>query len=188
MGLAQSLSGGFLRSKRCVREELGNNEYIINLFFYSLLFYFDVRKILGLVALGSLIASPVSAAQSFSVVYPPANHQTTAQQIFFIGTAPLAGEVLVNGKQISRSRAGHFAPSFPLKLGDNIFTLRYQNQQIQIKVKRLSTAPEIPSGLAFTKDSLTPSVDIALVQGLPVANPSERLLDHHQGELYRFGQ
>ena len=96
-----------------------------------------MRKILGLVALGALIASPASADQSLSVVYPPANHQTTAQQIFFIGTAPPAGEVLVNGKQISRSPAGHFAPSFPLKLGDNLFTLRYQNQQIQIKVKIL---------------------------------------------------
>lgn len=124
-----------------------------------------MRKLLGLVALGSVIASPTSAAQPLSVVYPPANHQTTAQQIFFIGTAPPAGEVLVNGKQISRSPAGHFAPSFPLKLGDNIFTLRYQNQQIQIKVKRLSTAPEAPSGLAFGKDSLTPSVDIARLPG-----------------------
>ena len=124
-----------------------------------------MRKLLGLVVLGSLIASPASAAQSLSVVYPPANHQTTAKQIFFIGTAPPAGEVLVNGKQILRSPAGHFAPSFPLKLGDNIFTLRYQNQQIQIKVKRLSTAPEIPSGLAFAKDSLTPAVDIARLPG-----------------------
>lgn len=111
------------------------------------------------------MASPAWAEQPLSVVYPPADHQTTAERIFFIGTAPPAGEVLVNGKAIARSRAGHFAPSFPLKLGDNLFTLRYQNQQVQIKVKRLSTAPAPPIGLTFGKDSLTPSVDLARLPG-----------------------
>ncbi|WP_250125763.1 N-acetylmuramoyl-L-alanine amidase [Chroococcidiopsis sp. CCMEE 29] len=111
------------------------------------------------------MASPVWADQPLSVVYPPADHQTTAERIFLIGTAPSAGDVLVNGKPIERSPAGHFAPSFPLKLGDNIFTLHYQNQQVQIKVKRVATVPESPMGLAFGKDSLTPSVDIAKLPG-----------------------
>jgi N-acetylmuramoyl-L-alanine amidase len=111
------------------------------------------------------MASPAWAEQPLSVVYPPADHQTTAERIFFIGTAPPAGEVFVNGKEIARSRAGHFAPSFPLKLGDNLFTLRYQNQQVQIQVKRLLTAPSPPIGLAFGKDSLTPTVDIARLPG-----------------------
>lgn len=124
-----------------------------------------MKKLLGLVALGSAIASPASANQPLSVVYPPTDHQTTAPQIFFIGTAPPTGEVLINGKLIDRSSSGHFAPSMPLKLGDNSFTLRYQNQQLQIKVKRLATLPELPSGLAFAKDSLTPSVDIARLPG-----------------------
>lgn len=116
-------------------------------------------------ALGSVIASPAWAAKSLSVVYPPADHQTTAEQIFFIGTAPPAGEVLLNGKRIDRSKSGHFAPSLPLQLGDNLFTLRYQDQQVQIKVKRLSASPQPPVGLAFGKDSLTPSVDIAKLSG-----------------------
>jgi len=111
------------------------------------------------------MASPVWADQPLSVVYPPADHQTTAERIFLIGTAPSAGNVLVNGKPIERSPAGHFAPSFPLKLGENIFTLHYQNQQVQIKVKRVATVPESPIGLAFGKDSLTPSVDIAKLPG-----------------------
>ncbi len=127
--------------------------------------YSDVKKLLGLVALGAAIASPVKAAQPLSVVYPPAEHQTTSPQIFFIGTAPPTGEVLINGKPIDRSSSGHFAPSMHLKLGDNLFTLRYQNQQVQIKVKRLATVPELPSGLAFAKASLTPSVDIARLPG-----------------------
>jgi N-acetylmuramoyl-L-alanine amidase len=67
----------------------------------------------------------------------------------------------VNGKAIARSSAGHFAPSFPLQLGENRFTLRYQNQEVQIKVTRTPTEPTPPVGLAFGKDSLTPAVDIA---------------------------
>lgn len=125
-----------------------------------------MRKLLGLVAFGTVIVSfPARAEQPLSVVYPPADHQTTANQIFLVGTAPPQGEVLVNGKAIARSQAGYFAPTFPLQVGDNLFTLRYQNQQVQIKVKRLSTIEAPPLGLAFAKDSLTPSVDIARVPG-----------------------
>ncbi len=120
-----------------------------------------MRNILGLALLGTVITSPAFAEQPLSVVYPPAEHKTTAERIFFIGTAPSAGEVLVNGKAIARSSAGHFAPSFPLQVGENRFTLRYQNQEVQIKVTRTPTEPTPPVGLAFGKDSLTPAVDIA---------------------------
>jgi N-acetylmuramoyl-L-alanine amidase len=108
---------------------------------------------------------PAWANQPMSVVYPPNEHQTTSERIFLVGTAPPDAEVTVNGKAIARSRAGHFAPSFPLQLGDNVFTLRYQNQQLQIKVTRLSTTPELPVGLAFAQDSLTPAVDVARLPG-----------------------
>jgi N-acetylmuramoyl-L-alanine amidase len=124
-----------------------------------------MRSILGWVLLGTVIASPVMAEQPLSVVYPPPNHKTTADRIFFIGTAPPSGEVLVNGKAIARSGAGHFAPSFPLQLGENLFTLRYKNQQLQLKVTRTSTEPTVPTGLAFGKESLTPRVDIAKMPG-----------------------
>lgn len=129
-------------------------------------FNFDVKKLLGLVFLGTFIMiSPAKAERSLSVVYPPTNHQTTSDRIFLIGSAPPMGEVLVNGKPIARSQAGHFAPTFPLQLGENLFTLQFQNQQVQIKVKRLASTPEPPVGLAFGKDSLTPSVDIAKLPG-----------------------
>ncbi|WP_132867324.1 N-acetylmuramoyl-L-alanine amidase [Scytonema millei] len=108
---------------------------------------------------------PVGAKQPLAVVYPPANHQTVADRIFLVGTAPPSGKVLVNGKPIERSRAGHFAPSFPLQVGDNTFTLQYQNQQVQLKVQRQDTTPVPPVGLAFGKDSLTPNVDIARMPG-----------------------
>nr|WP_199306864.1 N-acetylmuramoyl-L-alanine amidase [Anabaena sphaerica] len=102
---------------------------------------------------------------SFLVVYPPANHQTSTEKIFFIGTAPPDAPVLINDRQINRSQAGHFAPSFPLKLGENVFKVRYQNQEREIKVTRLSTQPQLPDGLGFAKDSLTPAVDIARLPG-----------------------
>src|SRR4028118_1240255 len=122
-----------------------------------------MRKFLGLVVFGMIvaIASVAVAAQPLFVAYPPANHKTTADRIFLIGTAPPPGQVLVNGNQISRTAAGHFAPTFPLQLGENVFTLRYENQEVKIKVTRQSNQPEVPVGLAFAKDSLTPKVDVA---------------------------
>jgi N-acetylmuramoyl-L-alanine amidase len=126
-----------------------------------------MRRFLGLVVFGMIlaIASVAVAAQPLFVAYPPANHQTTADRIFLIGTAPPTGDVSVNGKQISRTTAGHFAPTFPLQIGENLFTLRYDNQEIKIKVKRQSNQPELPAGLAFGKDSLTPRVDVASLPG-----------------------
>jgi N-acetylmuramoyl-L-alanine amidase len=124
-----------------------------------------MNYILGLAVVGIAIASPAWAEQPLYVAYPPANHQTTAQRIFLVGSAPPTGEVLINGKSIARSPGGNFAPSFPLQLGENLFTLRYQNQEVQIKVTRKSTESVLPIGLAFAKDSLTPAVDIAKMPG-----------------------
>ncbi|MEA5577253.1 N-acetylmuramoyl-L-alanine amidase [Anabaena sp. UHCC 0451] len=127
-----------------------------------------MKKLLGLVIFSSIFTSSLALAQpqpSFLVVYPPANHKTSTEKIFFIGTAPADGQVLINGRQINRSQSGHFAPSFPLQLGENVFKIRYQNQEREIKVTRLSTQPELPQGLGFAKDSLTPAVDIARLPG-----------------------
>ncbi len=124
-----------------------------------------MKTILGLVTIGTLVTSPVLAAQSLNLVYPPNNHRTTSDRIFFIGTAPPSGRVLVNGRTIQRSPAGHFAPSFPLRMGENLFTFRYRNQRRTIKVTRLSTQPKLPVGLTFGQDSLTPRVDIARMPG-----------------------
>jgi N-acetylmuramoyl-L-alanine amidase len=118
-----------------------------------------------LVCFGTTILSPAWAEQDLFVAYPPNNHKTTAAKIFLIGTAPRQGDVLVNGKQIQRNAAGHFAPIFPLQVGNNVFTLKYQNQQLQIKVIRQSTEVVLPTGAAFVKDSLRPAVDIARLPG-----------------------
>ncbi|MEQ9550611.1 MAG: N-acetylmuramoyl-L-alanine amidase [Coleofasciculus sp. G3-WIS-01] len=123
------------------------------------------KTIIGLAILVSIFTSGARAEQPLFVAYPSANHQTTAEQIFLIGTAPPSGDVRVNSQVIPRSQAGHFAPSFPLELGKNSFTLRYQNQTIQINVTRVDPTPKVPTGLTFAKDSLTPNVDIARLPG-----------------------
>lgn len=112
-----------------------------------------------------MVASPARAEQPLFVAYPPAEHKTTSDRIFLIGTAPPQGEVSINGQAIARSPAGHFAPTFPLQVGENLFTLRYQNQELQIKVTRTSATPVVPQGLAFAENSLTPAADIAKMPG-----------------------
>ena len=126
-----------------------------------------MKPLLGLVVLASVATPNLAWAQeqSLKVVYPPTNHKTTSDKIFFIGTGPLTGQVLINGKPITRSKSGHFAPSFPLQVGENIFTIRHQEQVIQIQVTRTSTQQSVPQGLTFAKDSLAPKVDIARLPG-----------------------
>ncbi|MBW4608119.1 MAG: N-acetylmuramoyl-L-alanine amidase [Hassallia sp. WJT32-NPBG1] len=126
-----------------------------------------MKTVFGLVLLSSIVISSPTLAQeqSLNIVFPSANYQTSQEKIFFLGTAPPNGEVFINGKSITRSKAGHFAPSLPLQLGENLFTVRYQNQERQIKVTRKSSLPETPIGLAFAKDSLTPAADVAKLTG-----------------------
>ncbi|MCC5642844.1 N-acetylmuramoyl-L-alanine amidase [Nostoc sp. CHAB 5824] len=125
-----------------------------------------MKNFLGLVILGCILTSSVALAEpSLIVVFPQTSYQTSAQKIFFLGTAPPDGQVLINSKPITRSKAGHFSPSFPLQLGENLFTVRHHNQELQIKVTRLTTSPELPQGLTFAKDSLTPAADITRLPG-----------------------
>lgn len=112
-----------------------------------------------------MLTTPAAAEQPLFVAYPPPEHKTTSDRIFLIGTAAPDAEVLVNGQRIERSPAGHFAPTFPLELGENIFTLTHQDQQLEIKVTRESSSPTVPEGIAFVESSLTPTVDIARMSG-----------------------
>jgi N-acetylmuramoyl-L-alanine amidase len=128
-----------------------------------------MKKILGAIALaviiviGIIMANPVTAQTKspLSLVYPPPEYETIAANIFLIGSASGKEDVLVNGKPIARSRSGHFAPSFPLNVGENIFTVSYGEQKTLVKVIRQSTEPEIPTEFGFAKEFLTPATDIA---------------------------
>jgi N-acetylmuramoyl-L-alanine amidase len=101
---------------------------------------------------------PSFAEQSLSVVYPPADHQTVADRIFFIGTASPNAEVQINGQVIeNRSPNGHFAPTLPLILGNNTFTLTHQGESLTLTVTRLPATPSPPEGVAFAEQTLLPN-------------------------------
>ncbi|AFZ45342.1 cell wall hydrolase/autolysin [Halothece sp. PCC 7418] len=111
--------------------------------------------------LTSYISSPPAFAQSkqdLMLVYPPKQHQTTAEKIFLIGTA--SATVYVNGQPIEQSAAGHFAPSFPLQMGDNQFTIRSGDEQVTRRITRISPVPTPPSDGGFAPNSLFPSQPI----------------------------
>ena len=126
----------------------------------------DYRLGAGLVLI--LASQPVFAEQTLKVVYPPPNHETTADRIFFIGTAPPNTELTINGQAIrERSSNGHFSPSLPLQVGENTFTLKSGTQTLNLKVLRKSTAPIIPR-FGFMEGSLNPAVNVARLPNEPI--------------------
>jgi N-acetylmuramoyl-L-alanine amidase len=73
-----------------------------------------------LISMTTAIPAQTVLAQetTLQLVYPPVEHQTQADRIFFIGTADPDQPVFINGVRIEdRSEKGHFAPSLPLDLG-----------------------------------------------------------------------
>jgi N-acetylmuramoyl-L-alanine amidase len=114
---------------------------------------------LGLVVLFSFYQTLNALSSSpLRIVYPPNNHQTIAPRIFFIGSASPSGQVFLNNQPIERSAKGYFAPSFPLQIGENNFTIQYKNQTISRKIIRLDTNPVIPQKLGFADNSFSPAV------------------------------
>ncbi len=132
----------------------------------------NAGKLIGLgVGLAVSLGAPAivkAEPNSLSVVYPPDGHETTAAQIFLIGTAPAAGAVTVNGQPVERSPAGHFAPSLPLQLGQNEFLLRYGDQSLTLRVNRVAVGASAPVGLAFAAGTLTPAVEITRLPNEPI--------------------
>lgn len=113
-----------------------------------------------------MIAAPVTAETGLRLVYPPANHQTTADRIFFIGNAAPELPVTINGQVINqRSSQGNFAPSLPLVLGENTFTLQQQDRSVKVTVTRVSDRPVIAQGMTLDAGSLTPSRSLARLPG-----------------------
>ena len=128
---------------------------------------FGLASFSGILLIGSMMPSSLSAQtkQSLFLAYPPPEHQTSSEKIFLIGTAAAEGKVTINGQKIERSPAGHFAPSFPLEIGDNLFTLRYKEEKLELKVTRVDLKAKIPEKLAFADNSLIPGVNIARLPG-----------------------
>ncbi|MGD1952250.1 MAG: N-acetylmuramoyl-L-alanine amidase [Leptolyngbyaceae cyanobacterium] len=111
-----------------------------------------------------LVIQPAMA--ELFVAYPPANHTTTSDQIFFIGTGAPDGDVLINGTPITeRSPAGHFAPTLPLALGQNRFTQTQGDETIILNITRSSLEPPQPNGIAFAEGTLEPANSLARQPG-----------------------
>jgi N-acetylmuramoyl-L-alanine amidase len=143
-----------------------------------------MRRLIGIFVIGmlSFFLATATGAQNFvpptqlHLTYPPLQHKTTSDRLFFIGTAPKDGKVSINGKPIERSDAGHFAPSLPLVFGENKFEIKYvdatgdrrNERQINVKVIRESRITLPPKNIGFIQESLFPTVDIA-------RQPNERI-------------
>jgi N-acetylmuramoyl-L-alanine amidase len=121
--------------------------------------------VMGMV--GGVATLTYAEERPLNLAYPLDGHQTVAEQIFFIGSAPPDGEVTINGQVIDRSSQGHFAPSFLLEMGENRFTLRYGEQEISIVVNRVSAEPPAPVGVSFGAGSLLPNGEIARLPNEP---------------------
>lgn len=101
-----------------------------------------------------------------NVVYPPADHETVSDRIFFIGTGDPSQPVLINGVPIeNRSDDGHFAPTMPLELGENQFTLTQGEETLSFTIQRLSQEPTLADTLGFAENSLEPARDIDRLPG-----------------------
>ncbi|MEL7331367.1 MAG: N-acetylmuramoyl-L-alanine amidase [Cyanobacteria bacterium J06560_2] len=112
------------------------------------------------------VAQESVAPGSLFVAYPPVEHQTVADRIFFIGTASPDAPVTINGQPIeNRSGDGHFAPTLPLEMGENTFTLMQGSESLTLSITRVSSEPPVPEGVGFAEGTLTPDVDIARMPG-----------------------
>lgn len=103
---------------------------------------------------------------SLFVAYPPTKYETVADRIFFIGTANPDDPVAINGQVIeNRSDDGHFAPTLPLEMGENTFTLVQGDQSVTLNITRSSIEPPMPEGVGFAEGSLMPAENIARLPG-----------------------
>ncbi|MEO1209273.1 MAG: N-acetylmuramoyl-L-alanine amidase [Cyanobacteria bacterium J06638_20] len=122
-------------------------------------------RAIALSVTASITVGMIAVARAESplmVVYPPENHETIAEQIFLIGTAAPDASVTVNGEPLeNRSPAGHFAPSFPLQMGENRFVVQQGEETLEFLVTRVSPLPPLPNGVAFAEGTLTPDRDIS---------------------------
>ena len=120
---------------------------------------------IAILALVMLVLGPKLVwADPLTIVYPPENHQTRSESVFFIGTAPPDIRVTINGREIDRSTAGHFAPSVPLAVGANTFTFLLQpsggaSQTFTRTVTRLNPVRSVPLVAGLLSDTIAPSAE-----------------------------
>ncbi len=110
--------------------------------------------------------TPMAQAQSLNLVYPPLQHQTVSDRIFFIGTADAGTPVTINGVVVDqRSSSGHFAPTLPLAMGENVFAITAGGSTETVTITRVPQATPQPTGTSFAENTLYPSRDIVRLPG-----------------------
>ncbi|MFM2303902.1 MAG: hypothetical protein RLZZ135_1312 [Cyanobacteriota bacterium] len=127
--------------------------------------YSQLGIFFGGMTISGLIATPLVAAESLYVSYPPTDYQTAADRIFVIGSAPMGGQVSIENKPVPRSQKGHFASVFNLKVGKNTFNINYKGQNKTIVVTRSIDAKNTPPKDNFVPNSLEPQGDMARMPG-----------------------
>ncbi|MEM9772270.1 MAG: N-acetylmuramoyl-L-alanine amidase, partial [Cyanobacteria bacterium P01_D01_bin.73] len=115
------------------------------------------------------IAAAADTAQDFQVVYPPAEHRTVSDRIFFIGSGDPSQSVTVvfnNSAPVTvhQSPGGNFAPSFPLAMGENRFILRQGDRTITRLVTRVSRVTP-PGDQGWVESQILPQGDLGRLPG-----------------------
>jgi N-acetylmuramoyl-L-alanine amidase len=126
---------------------------------------YSLLGIVGSIPIACLMTSPIAAEGSLYISYPPADYQTATDRIFVIGSAPSEGYVSINNKPVPRSKKGHFASVFNLKVGKNTFEIDYKNQHKAIVVTRAASAKQEAPKNNFVPNSLEPQGDMARMPG-----------------------
>ncbi|MEY2984915.1 MAG: N-acetylmuramoyl-L-alanine amidase [Cyanobacteriota bacterium] len=127
--------------------------------------------------LGLSLGQVPAQAQPLYLAYPPPNHQTTSQQIFFIGSAAPNLAVTLNGQPVQRSHQGNFAPVLPLAIGENRFIFQAGDQRLERTIIRLATTPTLPPDGGFAPDSLFPNQAISRPGDEPICFTAHRVAD-----------
>ncbi len=120
---------------------------------------------LSSIPIACLMATPLTAEGTLYISYPPADYQTSTDRIFVIGSAPSEGYVSINNKPVPRSKKGHFASIFDLKVGKNRFEIDYKNQHKALVITRTATVKSAAPKNNFVPNSLEPQGDVARLPG-----------------------
>jgi N-acetylmuramoyl-L-alanine amidase len=99
--------------------------------------------------------SPTPLTELF-ISHPPNNHQTSADRIYFIGSAPPGADVTINGQKIDLTPARNFAPTLPLQPGTNTFRIRQGAKEIVINVNRTAGGNDKTVERGFEESSRQP--------------------------------
>ncbi|MBQ3076908.1 MAG: family 10 glycosylhydrolase, partial [Clostridia bacterium] len=120
---------------------------------------------------GSATVGETPVADRLIIAAPTSGYSTSAGNSFIIGAGDPAYPILVNGREIKRTKSGYFALFEPLKVGTNTFTFEHKGTTRTFTIKRTagggggSGAGNALNGAAFVKGSLFPTANSRYAPG-----------------------